>query len=119
MSFVLTLLIKAEGARQRSKHCMVQKEMRFQPPARSYLTGVRGRDVGRSRGLEHKERHGRRAYGTMTSRTKFFKITASDKAPRNSAYAHQVSEYPAASIFTARILERHTQQNTSKILMFC
>jgi len=71
MSFVLTLLIKAEGARQRSKHCMVQKEMRFQPPARSYLTGVRGRDDGRRRGLEHKERHGRRAHRTITSRTKF------------------------------------------------
>jgi hypothetical protein len=55
---------------------MVQKEMRFQPPARSYLTGVRGRDVGRRRGLEHKERRGRRAHRTMTSRTKFFKITA-------------------------------------------
>lgn len=53
VSFVLTLLIKAERERerQRSKHCMVQKEMKFQPPARSYLTGVRGRDVGRRRGL--------------------------------------------------------------------
>jgi hypothetical protein len=67
---------------------MVQKEMRFQPPARSYLTGVRGRDVGRRRGLQHKERHGRRAHRTMKSRTKFFKITASqDKTPLNAVFA--------------------------------
>ena len=43
---------------------MVQTEMRFQPPARSYLTGVRGRDVGRRGGFEHKDCHVRRVHRT-------------------------------------------------------
>jgi hypothetical protein len=69
---------------------MVQTEMRFQPPARSYLTGVRGRDARRRRGFEHTERHERRAHGTMRSRSKFFKITASrDVTPGNFVHALQ------------------------------
>lgn len=85
----LALLIKVVRARQRSKHCMVQTEMRFQPPARSYLTGVRGRDVGRRGGFENKERYGRRAHRTTTNRSKFFKTKASqDVTPRNLANAY-------------------------------